>query len=211
MFFSLFAMNIVAYIHVHSCIEQSGPKTLKMCSFAPAQASTQRTDAAWKTCFRRQLQTKWTHTENQCTCSRKTKSWLEKWVVTYWLLSTKGAVFIYEWHFGKEARPCKKRVGSPTTSLPCRLNLCHMAWVYCGISSIFCFAVFLTSSQPSQAGWDFQWLLTSTGDDWPTLASCYSQCCFNSTMSEQCWPDKLKPKRRVGWGAQHREKADRGA
>ena len=23
-------MNIVAYIHVHSCIEQSGPKTLKM-------------------------------------------------------------------------------------------------------------------------------------------------------------------------------------
>ena len=60
-FFSPFAMNIVAYIHVHSCIEQSGPKT-SLCSFAPT--STQRTDTARKTCFQR-LQScgwHWIHT-----------------------------------------------------------------------------------------------------------------------------------------------------
>ena len=98
--------------------------------------------------------------------SRKRENWLQKWVVTCWLQERKGAAFIYdEWHLGKEERLCKKCVGSPTTSLPGRLSLCHMAWVYCGntrISGLFCFTPFLPP-QPCQAAWDFQWLFLSTG------------------------------------------------
>ena len=77
MFFSLFAMNIVAYIQ--SAQSSLGPKP-SMCSFAPNRKYVHREQTlhGWKTCFRRQSGIEYTQKTNALDrgkeSSRKTKN-----------------------------------------------------------------------------------------------------------------------------------------
>ena len=197
-------MNIVAYIHVHSCIEQSGPKT-SVCSFAPI--STQRTDTARKTCFQR-LQScgwHWIHTLKSIALDEnwfpgKQLELISEVSCHISAAERKGSglyIGMTPWQRGWRLQ--KRVLAGRTTRLPGRLRLEPHGLTLLrqhAHQPLFC-KLFSHLGERAEISND---CYCRRGDDWRTLVSCYSGCCcFNSTMGLKCWGDKLE---RVGSGTQ---------